>query len=154
MQNVKTIAERQSVIVDLFDRLVAFPKQQEKLGIVYTPLEVVDFINHSVNDILKQEFGQTFADAGVHVLDPFTGTGTFITRLMQSEDLIPRDALPYKYFNELHAFELMPLAYYVASINMEAVYQEFFPNTPYAPNNITVLTDTFALHDEEVSPNL
>ena len=154
MQNVKTIAERQSVIVDLFDRFfkVAFPKQQEKLGIVYTPLEVVDFINHSVNDILKQEFGQTFADAGVHVLDPFTGTGTFITRLMQSEDLIPRDALPYKYFNELHAFELMPLAYYVASINMEAVYQEFFPNTPYAPNNITVLTDTFALHDEEIAP--
>ena len=154
MQNVKTIAERQSVIVDLFDRFfkVAFPKQQEKLGIVYTPLEVVDFINHSVNDILKQEFGQTFADPGVHVLDPFTGTGTFITRLMQSEDLIPRDALPYKYFNELHAFELMPLAYYVASINMEAVYQEFFPKAPYAPNNITVLTDTFALHDEEIAP--
>ena len=154
MQNVKTIAERQSVIVDLFDRFfkVAFPKQQEKLGIVYTPLEVVDFIKHSVNDILKQEFGQTFADAGVHVLDPFTGTGTFITRLMQSEDLIPRDALPYKYFNELHAFELMPLAYYVASINMEAVYQEFFPKAPYAPNNITVLTDTFALHDEEIAP--
>ena len=154
MQNVKTIAERQSVIVDLFDRFfkVAFPKQQEKLGIVYTPLEVVDFINHSVNDILKQEFGQTFADPGVHVLDPFTGTGTFITRLMQSEDLIPKDALPYKYFNELHAFELMPLAYYVASINMEAVYQEFFPKAPYAPNNITVLTDTFALHDEEIAP--
>ena len=154
MQNVKTIAERQSVIVDLFDRFfkVAFPKQQEKLGIVYTPLEVVDFINHSVNDILKQEFGQTFADPGVHVLDPFTGTGTFITRLMQSEDLIPRDALPYKYFNELHAFELMPLAYYVASINMEAVYQEFFPKAPYTPNNITVLTDTFALHDEEIAP--
>ena len=154
MQNVKTIAERQSVIVDLFDRFfkVAFPKQQEKLGIVYTPLEIVDFINHSVNDILKQEFGQTFADPGVHVLDPFTGTGTFITRLMQSEDLIPRDALPYKYFNELHAFELMPLAYYVASINMEAVYQEFFPKAPYAPNNITVLTDTFALHDEEIAP--
>ena len=154
MQNVKTIAERQSVIVDLFDRFfkVAFPKQQEKLGIVYTPLEVVDFINHSVNDILKQEFGQTFADPGVHVLDPFTGTGTFITRLMQSEDLIPRDALPYKYFNELHAFELMPLAYYVASINMESVYQEFFPKAPYAPNNITVLTDTFALHDEEIAP--
>ena len=154
MQNVKTIAERQSVIVDLFDRFfkVAFPKQQEKLGIVYTPLEVVDFINHSVNDILKQEFGQTFADHGVHVLDPFTGTGTFITRLMQSEDLIPRDALHYKYCNDLHAFELVPLAYYVASINMEAVYQEFFPKAPYAPNNITVLTDTFALHDEEVAP--
>ena len=154
MKNVKTLKERQTVIVDLFDRFfkVAFPKQQEKLGIVYTPIEVVDFINHSVNDILKQEFGQTFADPGVHILDPFTGTGTFITRLMQSEDLIPHDALPYKYFNELHAFELVPLAYYVASINMEAVYQDFFPNAPYAPNNITVLTDTFALHDEEIAP--
>ena len=154
MKNVNTLKERQTVIVDLFDRFfkVAFSKLQKKLGIVYTPLEIVDFINHSVNDILKQEFGQTFADPGVHILDPFTGTGTFITRLMQSEDLIPRDALPYKYFNELHAFELVPLAYYVASINMEAVYQEFFPKAPYAPNNITVLTDTFALHDEEVAP--
>ena len=154
MQNVKTTSERQAVIVDLFDRFfkVAFPKQQEKLGIVYTPLEVVDFINHSVNDILKQEFSQTFADPGVHILDPFTGTGTFITRLMQSEELIPKDALPYKYFNELHAFDIMPLAYYVASINMEAVYHDFFPEAQYKPNNITVLTDTFALHDEEIAP--
>ena len=154
MQNVNTLEERQAVIVDLFNQFFkkAFSNMQSKLGIVYTPIEVVDFINHSVNDILKQEFGQTFADPGVHILDPFTGTGTFITRLMQSEDLIPRDALPYKYFNELHAFELVPLAYYVASINMEAVYQEFFPKAPYAPNNITVLTDTFALHDEEVAP--
>ena len=154
MRNVNTIEERQSVIVDLFNQFFneAFPSLKEKLGIVYTPIEVVDFINRSANDILKQEFGQTFADPGVHILDPFTGTGTFITRLMQSEDLIPHDALPYKYFNELHAFELVPLAYYVASINMEAVYQEFFPKAPYAPNNITVLTDTFALHDEEVAP--
>ena len=154
MRNVNTLEERQSVIVDLFNQFfnVAFSSLKDKLGIVYTPIEVVDFINRSANDILKQEFGQTFADPGVHILDPFTGTGTFITRLMQSEDLIPRDALPYKYFNELHAFELVPLAYYVASINMEAVYQEFFPKAPYAPNNITVLTDTFALHDEEVAP--
>ena len=154
MRNVNTLEERQSVIVDLFNQFFneAFPSLKEKLGIVYTPIEVVDFINRSANDILKQEFGQTFADPGVHILDPFTGTGTFITRLMQSEDLIPHDALPYKYFNELHAFELVPLAYYVASINMEAVYQEFFPKAPYAPNNITVLTDTFALHDEEVAP--
>ena len=154
MKGVQSLADRQKVIVDLFDRFfkVAFPKQQEKLGIVYTPIEVVDFINHSVNDILKKEFNQSFANPGVHVLDPFTGTGTFITRLMQSEDLIPKDALPYKYFNELHAFELMPLAYYVASINMESVYQEFFPNSPYIPNNITVLTNTFALHDEHIAP--
>lgn len=154
MQNVRTLAERQSVVVDLFDRFfkVAFPKQQEKLGIVYTPVEVVDFINHSVNDILKKEFNQTLANDGVHVLDPFTGTGTFITRLMQSEDIIPRNALANKYYHDLHAFELMPLAYYVASINMESVFHDLVDGMPYQPNNITVLTDTFALHDAQVNP--
>ena len=156
MQNVRTLAERQSVVVDLFDRFfkVAFPKQQEKLGIVYTPVEVVDFINHSVNDILKKEFNQTLANDGVHVLDPFTGTGTFITRLMQSEDIIPRNALANKYYHDLHAFELMPLAYYVASINMESVFHDLVDGMPYQPNNITVLTDTFALHDEQINPLL
>ena len=75
----------------------------EKLGIVYTPVEVVDFIIHSVNDVLNSEFGKTFADDNVHVLDPFTGTGTFINRLLQS-GLIPADRLTYKYKNEIHDF--------------------------------------------------
>ncbi|MDT3664073.1 MAG: DEAD/DEAH box helicase family protein, partial [Anaerobiospirillum sp.] len=85
MQNVTTVEDRQKVIVDLFDRFfkVAFPKQQDKLGIVYTPIEVVDFINHSVNDILKKEFGSSLGSHGVHIMDPFTGTGTFITPMMQ-----------------------------------------------------------------------
>ena len=63
----------------------AFPKMVEKLGIVYTPIEVVDFIIHSVNEVLQSEFGQTLGSKGVHILDPFTGTGAFITRLLQSQ---------------------------------------------------------------------
>lgn len=156
MKNVKSLADRQAVIVDLFDRFfkVAFPKQQEKLGIVYTPIEVVDFINHSVNDILKKEFNSSLGDQGVHILDPFTGTGTFITRMMLDETIIPRASLPYKYRNELHAFELVPLSYYVASINIESVYDELKPNSDeeYEANNVTVLTDTFATHDADVLP--
>ncbi|MDY2799598.1 MAG: type ISP restriction/modification enzyme, partial [Anaerobiospirillum succiniciproducens] len=156
MKNVKSLADRQAVIVDLFDRFfkVAFPKQQEKLGIVYTPIEVVDFINHSVNDILKKEFNTSLGDQGVHILDPFTGTGTFITRMMSDENIIPRASLPYKYRNELHAFELVPLSYYVASINIESVYDELKPNSDeeYEANNVTVLTDTFATHDADVLP--
>ena len=156
MKNVKSLADRQAVIVDLFDRFfkVAFPKQQEKLGIVYTPIEMVDFINNSVNDILKKEFNTSLGDKGVHILDPFTGTGTFITRMMLDENIIPRASLPYKYRNELHAFELVPLSYYVASINIESVYDELKPNSDeeYEANNVTVLTDTFATHDADVLP--
>ncbi len=156
MKNVKTVEDRQAIIVELFDTFFekAFAKMQNKLGIVYTPVEVVDFINHSVNDILKQEFGSSLGDKGVHILDPFTGTGTFITRMMQDETLIPRDALPYKYRHELHAFELVPLSYYIASINIESVYDELMPNSneEYTANNITVLTDTFASHDADILP--
>ena len=78
----------------------------EQLGIVYTPVEVVDFIIHSVNDVLKKEFGRTLSDDNVHILDPFTGTGTFIVRLLQS-GLINQSALPHKYRHELHANEII-----------------------------------------------
>ena len=158
MQNVKSVQARQKVIVDLFDRFfkVAFPKLQEKLGIVYTPVEVVDFINHSVNDILHQEFGLHLGSPNVHILEPFAGTGTFLTRMMQSPELISLQELPHKYHrqqdatgkvrSELHGFEILPLAYYVASINIEAVYHELMHLDPerYEPNKIMVLTDTFA----------
>ena len=154
MQNVTSVSDRQKVIVDLFDRFfkVAFPKQQDKLGIVYTPIEVVDFITHSVNDILKKEFGCSFSTHGVHVLDPFTGTGTFIARLLTSGLIVPEE-LDYKYEHELHAFEILPLAYYIASINIESVHNELYqqqhngealPVDAYKANNITVLTDTFS----------
>ena len=153
MENVTSVSDRQKVIVDLFDRFfkVAFPKQQDKLGIVYTPIEVVDFMTHSVNDILKQEFGCTFSTHGVHVLDPFTGTGTFIARLLTS-GLISSEDLEYKYAHDLHAFEILPLAYYIASINIESVHNELYqhyhgqalPLEAYRANDITVLTDTFS----------
>ena len=148
MQNVTTVEDRQKVIVDLFDRFfkVAFPKQQDKLGIVYTPIEVVDFINHSVNDILKKEFGSCLGSQGVHIMDPFTGTGTFITRMMQSPELIAPQELEHKYRHELHAQEILPLAYYVASINIESVYHDLMCKDAahYERNHIVVLTDTFS----------
>ena len=148
MKNVTSVEDRQKVIVDLFDRFfkVAFPKQQEKLGIVYTPIEVVDFINHSVNDILKQEFGVSLGSQGVHIMDPFTGTGTFITRMMQSPDLIAPRELEHKYRHELHAQEILPLAYYVAAINIESVYHSLMAKDAdhYERNRVVILTDTFA----------
>ena len=148
MAQVRTGTERQKVIVELFDRFfkVAFPKLQEKLGIVYTPIEVVDFINHSVNDLLKREFHTSLGSSDVHILDPFTGTGTFITRMMQCPELISKEQLAHKYQQELHAFEIVPLAYYVASINIESVFHEQMglDAAHYEPNSIMVLTDTFA----------
>ena len=144
--SIKTLDDRQKIVVELFGSFfkLAFPKQQEKFGIVYTPIEIVDFINHSVGDILKKEFGESLADDNVHILDPFTGTGTFITRLMQ---LIPRDRLPYKYWHELHAHEIMPLAYYIAAINIESEFYALCPDESlkgYQPNKVAVWTDTFA----------
>ena len=84
---------------------------------------MVDFINHSVADILQKEFGTTIASPNVHILDPFTGTGTFLTRLMQS-GLIPADKLSEKFKNDIHAHEILPLTYYIASINLEATYYD------------------------------
>lgn len=140
---------KQKIIVELYDKFFrnAFPRMTERLGIVYTPVEVVDFILHSVNDVLKQEFGKSFADEGVHVLDPFTGTGTFITRLIQS-GLIPQKQLVYKYKKELHANELVLLAYYIAAINIEAVYHSQIIDE-YTPFEGICLTDTFQMYEKE-----
>lgn len=140
---------KQKIIVELYDKFFrnAFPRMTERLGIVYTPVEVVDFILHSVNDVLKQEFGKSIADKGVHVIDPFTGTGTFITRLIQS-GLIPQDQLVYKYKNELHANELVLLAYYIAAINIEAVYHSLIIDD-YTPFEGICLTDTFQMYEKE-----
>lgn len=144
VKNIKTPAERQVLIVELFDKFfkAAFPKMQDKLGIVYTPVPIVDFINRSVADILKQEFNAEIGDEGVHILDPFTGTGTFITRLMQS-GLISKDRLPYKYKHDLHAHEIVPLAYYIACMNVETTYHDIMPESGYEPNDVIIWTDTF-----------
>ena len=95
----------------------------QRLGIVYTPVQIVDFIIRSVNDVLEDEFGSRLDSKGVHILDPFTGTGTFITRLLRS-GLIAREALPRKYAQEVHANEIVLLAYYIAAVNIETAYHE------------------------------
>ncbi|EET9517085.1 damage-inducible protein [Escherichia coli] len=147
---ITTAEGKQQIIVQLYDKFFrnAFPRMTERLGIVYTPVEVVDFIIHSVNDVLKQEFGQTLKDKGVHILDPFTGTGTFITRLLQS-GLIPSDKLAYKFKNEIHANEIVLLAYYIAAINIEAVYHDITENSEYTPFEGICLTDTFEMYEKD-----
>ncbi len=140
---------KQKIIVELYDKFFrnAFPKMTERLGIVYTPIEVVDFILHSVNHLLQQEFGQTLGSKGVHIIDPFTGTGTFITRLIQS-GLIKPEELPHKYKHEIHANELVLLAYYIAAINIEAAYHgEVFDE--YTPFEGICLTDTFQMYEKD-----
>ncbi len=149
-------AGRQRIIVELYDKFfkTASPKTVEKLGIVYTPVEVVDFIIRSVGYIIQKEFGRTLSDENVHILDPFTGTGTFITRLLQS-GLISRDALERKYRSEIHANEIVLMAYYIASINIENVYHDLIgADAEYRSFDGICLTDTFQLgedleHDNE-----
>jgi predicted helicase len=124
------------------------PQTVEALGIVYTPIEIVDFINRSVNDLLIEHFdGTTLSDEGVHVLDPFTGTGTFITRLLQTGLINPAD-LARKYASELHANEIMLLAYYIAAINIETTYNTLTRVDGYQPFEGIVLTDTFQLAED------
>ncbi|MDR1035542.1 MAG: DEAD/DEAH box helicase family protein [Deltaproteobacteria bacterium] len=106
---------RERIVVDLYDKFFrkAFPDVTEKLGIVYTSYQIVDFINNSVEQVLRHEFGRSLADENVHVLDPFTGTGTFISRIIRSKLL--DGSLERKYHKELHANEMVILPYYYAS---------------------------------------
>jgi len=139
---------KQKIIVELYDKFfkAAFPRLVEKLGIVYTPVEVVDFIIHSADYALQKEFNRSLSDQNIHILDPFTGTGTFITRLLQS-GLIHPDVLEHKYTRELHANEIVLLAYYIASVNIENVYHDIRGEAEgeYTPFNGICLTDTFQL---------
>lgn len=144
---IDTAYGRQKVIKELYDGFFqqAFPRLKERLGIVYTPLEVVDFIIRSINDVLASEFGQTLGSKGVHIMDPFTGTGTFITRLLQS-GLITKEQMLHKFRHELHANEIVLLAYYIASINIEATFSDLMDGTYEAFEGIC-LTDTFRLNE-------
>lgn len=146
---------RQRIIVELYDKFfkVASPRAVEKLGIVYTPVEVVDFIIRSVGYILQREFGRSLSDENVHILDPFTGTGTFITRLLQS-GLISREALERKYGREIHANEIVLMAYYIASVNIENVFHDLMgPDKEYHPFEGICLTDTFQLGEDLENDN-
>lgn len=148
-QGIDNAEAKQKIVVELYDKFFrnAFPRMTERLGIVYTPVEVVDFIIHSVNEVLQSEFGQTLGSKGVHILDPFTGTGTFITRLLQS-GLIKPEELEHKYKHEIHANEIVLLAYYIAAINIEAVYHSQ-SGGDYAPFEGICLTDTFQMGEQQ-----
>lgn len=150
-EGIDNVAGKQKIIVELYDKFFkkALPTTVDKLGIVYTPVEVVDFINQSVADILKKEFNRNISDENIHIIDPFTGTGTFITRLIQS-GLIKQKALERKYKHELHANEIVLLAYYIASINIENAYHDATQAAGgYTPFNGICLTDTFQLYEDK-----
>lgn len=153
---IETLDGKQRIVVELYDKFFrnAFPRMTERLGIVYTPVEVVDFIIHSVNDLLQQEFGYSLGSEGVHIIDPFTGTGTFITRLLQS-GLISKQQLPHKYKTEIHSNEIVLLAYYIAAINIESAYHAIINETvevgqhQYQPFEGICLTDTFQMYEKD-----
>lgn len=141
---------KQRLVVELYDKFFrrAFPRTTEKLGIVYTPVEIVDFIIASVEEVLRSEFGETLGAEGVHIIDPFTGTGTFITRLLQSGLIGGADDLERKYRREIHANEIVLLAYYIAAINIEAVYHGI-SGGEYVPFEGICLTDTFQMYESD-----
>ncbi len=152
VEGIDNAEGRQKVVVELYDKFfrIAFKKDSERLGIVYTPVEVVDFIVRSVEDVLREEFGTTIGAENVHIIDPFTGTGTFIVRLLQSGLINPTD-LSRKYKTELHANEIVLLAYYIAAINIEETYHGLMraagKDSVYEPFEGIVLTDTFQLFE-------
>ncbi len=147
VEGAATDAAKQKIVVELYDKFFrnAFPSMTQRLGIVYTPVEIVDFIIRSVNDVLEDEFGSTLGSEGVHILDPFTGTGTFVTRLLQ-QGLIAAEDLPRKYANEIHANEIVLLAYYIAAVNIETAYHEMVGGD-YKPFAGICLTDTFEMQE-------
>ena len=155
---VTSASGKQQVIKELYERFFqkAFKRDADKLGIAYTPVEIVDFILRAADDVSKKHFGRGLSDESVHILDPFTGTGTFMVRLLQSGLIDPKD-LARKYADELHATEIMLLAYYVAAVNIETTFnalqaeaaqREGLPEPEYVPFAGIALADTFQIHEE------
>ncbi|MEM7047684.1 MAG: type ISP restriction/modification enzyme [Pseudomonadota bacterium] len=154
-QGITDARARQQLIIQLYDTFFrkAFPRTTQRLGIVYTPIPVVDFILRSVAHVLKKVFHRELGDKGVHIIDPFTGTGTFITRLLQS-NLISHYQLAHKFEKEIHANEILLLAYYIAAVNIESVFHDVIIDgqgfsTAYQPFPGICLTDTFALYEKD-----
>lgn len=143
----KSDKSKQDIIRNLYDTFFhnAFPRMAERLGIVYTPVQVVDFILRSADAALRKHFGESLASPGVQILDPFAGTGTFLVRLIQS-GLIDAEHLPHKFAHELHANELVLLAYYIATINIETAYHAVTGD--YRPFDGMILVDTFQMTEE------
>jgi len=150
-EGIDNLEAKQKIIIQLYDRFfkVGFKETTDRLGIVFTPVEIVDFIIHSVDYVLKSHFGKSIGDEGVHVLDPFTGTGTFIVRLLQS-GLISKEDLLRKYTQEIHANEIVLLSYYIAAVNIEETFHAIYEGN-YTPFEGIVLTDTFESTEKENS---
>lgn len=146
---VRTDTARQQLIRDLYEQFfkVAFEKTSQKMGVVYTPAEIIDYILRETDRVLRREFGKSLADEGVHILDPFAGTGSFMAHLIES-DLIPDDKLEQKYRHEMHSNEILLLAYYIMTINIEYAYHERMGGD-YVPYLGGVLTDTFQMTEAE-----
>lgn len=159
VKDLDNAAAKQHVIKDLYDKFFqnAFPRTAERLGIVFTPVPVVDYILCSADVALQESFGKSLSDEGVSIIEPFVGTGTFITRLLQLGLIRPED-LERKYTRELFANELVLLSYYIAAINIETVYGEVAKEhglgSEYVPFNGMVLTDTFQLSESSHHLNL
>ncbi len=153
--NIDNSEGKQKIIVELYEKFfkTAFPKLVEKLGIVYTPVEVVDFIINSVEDILKKEFNRSLTEENINILEPFVGTGTFISRLLQSGNIKPKD-LERKYKKEIFANEIVLLAYYIATVNIENIYHDLNSETEYKEFQGICLTDTFQLDEDKEESQL
>ncbi len=146
----RTDANRQELIKDLYNDFFskAFKATSEKLGIVYTPVEIVDYMLHIADRTMRREFGRGIADAGVHILDPFAGTGSYMAELISDPKLIPVDRLKDKYTRELHSNEILLLAYYIMVVNIEYAYHERMGGS-YEPFPGAVLTDTFQMYESD-----
>ena len=121
--DIADYAEKQQFLKAIYeDFYQAYnPAAADRLGVVYTPNEVVDFIIRGTDWLLQKHFGKTLADDNVNILDPATGTGTFITNLI---NYLPSDRLEYKYRHEIYANEVAILPYYIANLNIEYTYRE------------------------------
>lgn len=148
-ENTSGFSEKQAFLNKVYERFFQgySPKEADTHGIVYTPQPIVNFMVRSVEEILQKEFGRSLGDKGVHILDPFVGTGNFIVRIMQE---ISATDLPYKYENELHCNEVMLLPYYIASMNIEHAY--FDRTSEYRPFPGICLVDTFELAESKQVP--
>ncbi len=148
--HAKSQKSQQELIKNLYNTFFkeAFRKQSEKLGIVYTPIEVVDFILRATNGILKKHFNTDFNDQSITIFDPFTGTGSFIARLFSKENaLISDEALKEKFLNHCFAFDIVLLAYYIALINITQAAQNRDGSLKNFKN--IALTDSLDIYEEK-----
>ncbi len=148
---IDNLEAKQKIIMQLYNKFFknAFPETTDELGIVFTPTEVVDFMINSTEKLLNKHLRTSLNDKNVNILDPFTGTGTFIVRLLQS-GWINKESLNRKYRNELFANEIILLSYYIAVVNIEETFHMLMNRKDeYAKFNGISLTDTFDMYEKQ-----